>query len=448
MLNYTSLLKGRMFKNSNLKSSFLIDDKKEAFHLTNKDERNNMRKISSKMLFINKKSGEHMLEKNSSSKLDEDEYLSEDYEDLFLYFLYETEKIDYFEKQMENKSRKNINIKYAFNYIYQLFTDDKVRWNNFLFYEPIYKILYVRSRKMQKEIIQYSIFANKKVEDIINSFNKKYTSKKKVKNWCLNPQEAYKNYEKIILKEKMENEKKMVGNNPYFKDINYTDFVVRTDNNGKGKTLIFLGKAINIYIDDIDKYQIHDNGISMAVEESEFNKKIKNEIVYTFDDIYLKSRKRNWSINNKNDFNNTHHKNSLNKSANKNKRNRLKSNKNSDLKLKNSFKHSVDRKEIKNNNIFKNYNQFQNKLPSITKLQKQNVTERKISKEQKLDSNLHRIENKKIKLKYKNIFPLKEKNKKNKNFINSFTNFEKEINPKGNKTIYNFFSKHNSDFYY
>ena len=49
-----------------------------------------------------------------------------------------------------------------------------------------------------------------------------------------------------------------------------------------------------------------------------------------------------------------------------------------------------------------------------------------------------------MKLKYKNIFPFKEKNKNSKN---SFKIFEKELTP-NNKTIYNFFSKQNSDFYY
>ena len=267
-----------------------------------------------------------------------------------------------------------------------------------------------------------------------------------MKNWCLTAQEAYKNYEKIVLKEKMEHEKKIGTNNPIFKDINYTDFVVRTDNNGKGKTLIFLGKAINIYIDDIDKYHTNDQGISMAVEESEFNKKIKNEIVYTFDDISLK--KRNWSINIKNEFNNLQNKN---KNINKHKKNKLKSNKNSDLKN-NTFRRSADTKDIKiknvklNNNLFKNYNQNPKKLPSITKLSKQNIIDRRrILKEPKFGNNdLNYTENTKMKLKYKNIFPFKEKNKNSKN---SFKIFEKELTP-NNKTIYNFFSKQNSDFYY
>ena len=153
-----------------------------------------------------------------------------------------------------------------------------------------------------------------------------------------------KSIQKILQKEKIENEKVTSGSNPYFKNVNYTDFVVKTDNNGKGKTLIFLGKAINIYIDDINKYYNEDKGISMAVEESEFNKKIKNEIVYTFDDIYLKTKKRNMTINNKiesNKLKNRH------KSLSKKKVTNLKSNKNLDFK--DLSKHiSFDKKENKN----------------------------------------------------------------------------------------------------
>ena len=281
MLHYTSLLKGRAFKNKNqIKSSFLIEDKKDNCHLS----KNESKKLATSIKYKHLKSGEiHNLEKHSNNKLDidnNDEFLSEDYEDLFFYILYELEKIPFFEKIIENKrDNTNINNMFSFNYLFQLFSGEKKEWNNFLFYEPVYKILYIRSRKLQKEIIQYSLASNKKVEDIINSYNKQYTSIKKVKNWCLSPQEAYKNFENISSKETMKNENVSNVYNPYSKSVNYTDFVVKTDNNGKGKTLIFLGKAINIYIDDINKVQTQDKGISMAVEESEFNKKIKNEIV-------------------------------------------------------------------------------------------------------------------------------------------------------------------------
>lgn len=465
MLNYNSLLKGRIFKNKKIKSSFLIEDKKEncqsykntLSNIVNKDDCNIIRKLNSIKTKHKKSADLHILEKHISNKKIDNIFISEDYEDLFLYFLFETEKIDFFEKQIEYKKEKSINFKYAFNYMYQLFNGEKIRWNNFLFYEPVYKILYVRSRKMQKEIIQYSLFSNNKIEDILNSFNKKYTCKKKVKNWCLNPQEAFKNYEKILQKEKIENEKVTSGSNPYFKNVNFTDFVVKTDNNGKGKTLIFLGKAINIYIDDINKYYNEDKGISMAVEESEFNKKIKNEIVYTFDDIYLKTKKRNMTINNKIECNRLKNKY---KSLSKKKVTNLKSNKNLDFN--NLSKHiSFDKKEEKNkakklnktfklnNNLVNNYNNCTNKFPSITKLGKKDIRDRKLLKESRFEGNdLHLNDNKIKKTKYNNLFPLKEKNKNQKNYINSFSIFERDKIPKSRKIIFNFFSKENSDFYY
>ena len=40
----------------------------------------------------------------------------------------------------------------------------------------------------------------------------------------------YKNYDNIILQKKNESENINKGNNPYFKNVNYTDFVVKTDN--------------------------------------------------------------------------------------------------------------------------------------------------------------------------------------------------------------------------
>ena len=269
--------------------------KKSTKHLTIL-ESSKLSQFSPSFRYKSKKTGE-LMSLDNNSNIDDDELLSEDYEELFYYFLLETEKIEYFEKQIEKKEKKIKNKKYLFNYIYQILTDEKIRWNNFLFPEAVFKLLYIKSRKLQKEIMIYSINSGKTINDIVNAYYKKYTHKKKVKNWNLKPQEAYKNYEKIILKEKAENDNLNKSTNPYFKNINYTDFVVKTDNNGKGKTLIFLGKAINIYIDDLDKYHNQDNTISMATEESEFKKKIKNEIIYTFDDITLKAKKRNVSNN-------------------------------------------------------------------------------------------------------------------------------------------------------
>ena len=230
MLKYKSLLKGEFFKNKNIKSSFLIEDKKNNNLLLNNLRRNDNKRLklyNSSIKDNNKKSSKN-INFDNYKKIDNDKsFTSGDYEDLFFSFLLETEGIDIFEKQLELKKDKKIRInkKYIFNYIYQVFTEEKKRWNNFLFTETVYQILYIKSRKVIKEIIQYSVYSGAKIKDIINSYDKKYTCKRKVKNWSLRPQEAYKNYENIKLKAKLEKEKNNnVGN--YFKTVNNTDFVV------------------------------------------------------------------------------------------------------------------------------------------------------------------------------------------------------------------------------
>ena len=470
MINYKSLLKGRIFKNKKIKSSFLIEDRKESFQTPNntllkREESNRLKRLGSTTVKIISKKSSEKINLDNINNDDENQFLSEDYEDLFFYFLLQIQGIEYFEKQIEVKKEKKINKKYVFNYLYEIFNEEKIKWQHFLFTEPAYIILYIKSRKLLKEIFQYSIYSGKKINDIINVYNKKYTINKKVKNWRLKPQEAYKNYDNIIMQKKNETENINKGNNPYFKNANYTDFVIKTDNNGKGKTLIFLGKAINIYIDDIDKNEGKDKGISMAIEESEFNKKIKNEIIYTFDDIILKTKKRNMSINS--------NKNELNKLKNNNKYlennyfTNFKANlANINIDNKNKFL-SLDKKEknktnyfikkpIINNNIFNNYNK-NCKLPSIIKIEKAqvnkaNITDRKVFKDLKYEkkdySNNNINNNKNDYIHYHSIFPIKKKIKKQKKSMKSLSIYERENMPKSHKKVINFFTKENSDFYY
>ena len=463
MLHYTSLLKGKLFKTKKLKSSFLIEDKKDSFQIYNarpsRKESSKFRTLSSSLKMISKKSKD-LSNYEKINNIDEDEFLSEDYEDLFFYFLYEKEKIEFFENMIETKKEKRLNNKYYFNYIYQAMTDEKIEWNHFLFPEAVYKLLYIKSRKLLKEIIQYSIYSGKKVDDILNAYDKKYTYKKKVKNWCLKPQDAYKNYEKIILnlKNEKENSNNGWGGNHHTKNANFTDFVVKTDNNGKGKTLIFLGKAINIYIDDLDKFENKDKGLSMAVEESEFNKNTKNEIVYTFDDMILKTKKRNTTISNKNE---------INKFKNNQKIWERFISKDLGEILNMNFKHSmkhirVDKSEKNKNKISKQksnltnnaYNNFNNtmfKLPSIGKSNNVHANENlflKEKKNKKENKDKPSIKNNEIeKMKFRKICPEK-KRKTAKKYINSFSIYEREYIPKRHNKIINFFTKGNSDFYY
>lgn len=429
-----------------------MEEQKDNSQIYNKKptrkESGKFRTLTSSLKTMNKKSKDYSNYDNNNLN---DGYFSEDYEDLFFYFLFETEKIEFFEKMIEARKEKRLNNKYYFNYIYQALTDEKIEWNHFLFPEGVYKLLYFKSRKLIKEIFQYSIYSGKKINDILNSYEKKYTRKKNVKNWCLKPQDAYKNYEIITLKSKNENDNINNWSNPYSKNINTTDFVVKTDNNGRGKTLIFLGKAINIYIDDLDKFQTKDKGLSMAVEESEFNKNTKNEIIYTFDDMILKTKKRNM----------TNNKYEINKFKNNKKiwDRFISKDLEANLNYKSSMKHLGFGKNKKNNNkiykqksnlinnVFRNYNNASYKLPSIRKYNPFCENERLFSKEKKSENkeNSNIKDNEKKKTKFRKIVPEKQKHKNN---INSISIYDGEYIPKNNKTIINFFTKGNSDFYY
>ena len=447
MLSYKNLPKSRIFNNIKFKNAFGINNKKEndkSFKniQSNAKEGDYKLKKSNTNLSLNMNKKDDMIDYMNKSI--SDEYVSENYEDLFLFFLFESDKIDMFDEQSEFKNEKRINKKFTFFYIFQNFvSEDKIRWNNFLFPKPIYKLLYLKSRKLQKQIVKYSISSGNKVEDIINAYSTKYTSQKNVKNWCLKPKEAYKNYEEISLKEKMEKDKLNNNGNPYLKNKNYTDFIIKTDNNGKGKTLLFLGKSFHLYIDDYDNYhkvQEH-NGISMAVEESEFNKNTKNQIIYTVDELVLKNKNQHKNSNNfDSDF--AKAKQNYQNKAKNNKLKSFKSNLNLNLKNKNSKKYlSMDSKRKNKTKIFDNQEEDKNdnsKLPLITKLKKPVINE-KLSKEN--HSNKTNI------IIYKNIFVPDNKIKGNKK-LTSFNMYQEDKIPHPNKKIVNFFRKENSDFYY
>jgi hypothetical protein len=451
MLSYKNIPKSRLFNNMKFKNAFGINNKKENnksfknIQNNNNKEDNYKLKKSNTNLSLNMNKKEDMIDYMNKST--SDEYISENYEELFLYFLFESEKIEMFDDQNEFRNEKRINKKFTFFYIFQSFgSEDKMRLNNFLFPKSIYKLLYLKSRKLQKQIVKYSITSGIKMEDLLNSYNIKYTSQKNVKNWCLKPKEAYKNYEEISLREKLEKDKLNNNGNPYLKDKNYTDFIIKTDNNGKGKTLLFLGKSFHLYIDDYDNYhkvQEH-NGISMAVEESEFNKNTKNQIIYTVDELILKNKNNQHKNSNNFDLDIPKAKqNYQNKSKNK-KLKSFKSNLNLNLKNKNSKKYlSLDSKRKNKTKIFDNQEEDKNdnsKLPLIPKLKKP-VINGKLPKEN------HNSKTKTNKVFYKNMFVPDNKNKGNKK-LTSFNMHQEDKIPHSNKKIINFFRKENSDFYY
>jgi hypothetical protein len=264
----------------------------------------------------------------------------------------------------------------------------------------------------------------------------------------LKPAEAYSNYEKIN-----QNRKKEIENNNknnISKITNFTDFVIRTDNRGKGKTLIFLGKTINIYIDDIEKYQNKNNEISMAAEDSEFNTKVKNEVVYTFDEAAIKNIKGSSTVNNKHiskiKINFPKKENNLNLSKEKYKKI------NKDIKylnLKNPrFKYqdkfiNINNRKIKRN-LFSNYMKESNKLPLIKLSKKKFQENTELNGSKKINKNLTFLQENKI----KNVFKQNDIKKKIKINFNSLFNIDSDERKNNNKTIINFFSKKDNDFYY
>ena len=448
--NSNNKLKKSLIKTKKIKPSFITDNRKinhimfknilrhkNNLNISNKNVRTNTIKL------IKKKSSEvNYLDTDNNPK---DENLKgDDYEDLFFFFLLHIGKIEYFENILKKKKERKINNNYYFLNIFDSLTGEKTHWNNYYFPKYLYILFYLKSRNSLKEIIKYSISKGKQIMDVINSYNKNYTSNIKIKNWRLKPAEAYLNYEIINQNRKSEIDKS--NKNSLSKIANFTDFVIRTDNRGNGKTLIFLGKTINIYIEDLNKYQSKNQGLSMATEASEFNTKVKNEIVYTFDETTLKNKKGNLAAVNNKQIHKINHIKNNNLNPDKNKYKKInKTIRNINM---NKFRYKtkdkiINKKDLKKN-LFNNYMKQFHKLPLI-----------RLSKNKTIDH----IELIEPKNKCRNRTFLKaDKNPKvfkpneNKNLLglnfNSFREFYNEDKKKNNRTIINFFSKKDNDFYY
>ena len=435
-----------------LKSSFITDNKTNNHVIFKNSQKNFSNNLSVDMkkkiirkntIRLSKKKSSEGNYLNSNNNENEDNLKIDDYEDLFLYFLLNMEKIEYFENILKHKKERRMNNNYYFLGIFESLTTEKVYWNNFYFPKYVFRLFYLKSRHLQKEIIKYSITNGKEIMEVINSYNKIYTSLTKIKNWRLKPADAYLNYENINKKRNVEIEKN--NKNTMSKINSFTDFVIRTNNKGRGKTLIFLGKTINIYIDDIDSNLNKNMGLSMATEDSEFNTKVKNEIIYTFDDAAIKAKKGGLTINNKisNHINNSNNNNlSFNNNYKKIRNNLKYMNLN-----KRSFNYKFKDKYVNKKDIKKKL--FNTNMTTINKLPLINTSKRKSP------SNTKRIESKSRENTYqffkknrvqKWVYLRENKNiKRNsvKPFLNRFDDEKKE-----NKTIINFFSKKDNDFYY
>ena len=335
MKGFVSLLKGRKFKSQSIiNSSFLIKSPKEEKENLNSEHIkseyfpliNNIHKAKTTNLRSSKKLIIFSPKKNKINDFN--------YEELFFYFLKTSEKIDNFESSPKNnknskeiyfqiktnernfedeeekdkeneenpknntKTEKNIpNLKGIFYHeIFLKLTNNKQKLNNFSFPIGIYKLMYQKSRKKQKEILKHCLKNHKDYKTVITSYGKCYTNKTLKHNWELSPNETYSNYYKIYRKKFLSQKKEPNKNLDLL--TNYSDVVIKANNKGQGRTLIYIGKLFNAYVEDYLKK--NKNVVSMYIE----NPNDRKEVVYNHTDIIkLSKMKMNFSYN-KNKSNN------------------------------------------------------------------------------------------------------------------------------------------------
>ena len=181
----------------------------------------------------------------------------------------------------------------------------------------------------------------------------------------------------------------------------------------------------------------------MATEESEFNTKVKNEIVYTFDTTSIKAKKGNFTVNNNknlNHINKTRNKLSFGKNKYKKITKAIKYMNLTKGRLKFKYNDKIINKQELKNNLFNNYIEQSNQLPPLNLLKRHYNENTEIidSKSKDKNSTFLKVN------KRKTLFDLK-KNKKNNTLL---FNYDYDDNKKDKKTIINFFSKKDNDFYY
>ena len=230
---------------------------------------------------------------------------SSDPDILFFYFLQIRSKIEKFEADPSikctnnisknflinskklSKVKENINIHSIFYNIYHEYSSENlIEWNDFHFINPLYKYLYLKSKSIQKQIIKYCITSNLKYDVILDSYNKNYTCNITKHNWFLNPRQAYENYFNLFLKESNQKDKEKIKTDFDYLGNNVGDVVVKLNNNGYGKTLIYNGQLFNVYIDDIHSKKNNSNKmVSMHVQDAESNI-ARKEVIYTESDLH------------------------------------------------------------------------------------------------------------------------------------------------------------------
>ena len=455
MKGYISILKGAKLaknaKNKNFKSLFMLkkEIKEEKESNNNDGVVNNINYKPKNLKNVIKEPKQMIKLLKRQSRMTTKIY--SDYEELFFHFLKNNPKmidfeiftinnkinqkaddkkeIDNFEDESDmdfNKENKKIDInKIFYSSIYLGLTKkNQIYWSNFLFPKGIFKIFYKKSKTKQKEILDYSIKYNIEYNILINSYEKKYTIKTKKFNYNLDPETAYINYleinnksDEILKKEEIKDKAEIMSLS--YNYINRDNIVIKTNNNGKGKILIFCGNKTNIYIDDYSKNSLYNENNTMPIysNSNENNKEIiyksrdllpKIKQSFSFDKTKYLKNKNNFKSNNNNSKNNILLTNCINNTE-INLYNRNKSNKKSlKLYLTKLFKNSIFKEHKKVDEYDKLIDKYKFSIkPQFTELDENAVLKKII---------------------------INKQNNKNKN--------------KKNIRLFNMFNKFNSDFYY
>ena len=214
----------------------------------------------------------HFVKKSKTIKRDHllEKEIIKSKDDLFFELLQIKEKINIFEiKEQTLMSINLFNKEFSFYYAYQQMKQE-IEYMGYKLPKIVFIQLYIKANKMKKKIKKY-VKKNLKPEyDIIESYNPIYWKENQKHNWERNPFESYNLYLKKTI---LENHKTIKDNNDL--DINIVmnekpNLIVITENGGKNKNLIYVGKLCNVYVrNEI----ISNNMISMDIDENNRNPK-------------------------------------------------------------------------------------------------------------------------------------------------------------------------------
>ena len=168
---------------------------------------------------------------------------------LFYYFLRYDESIPQFERSktvlMESilQQKKN-NFYSAFLKMEKSYT-----WKGFTLPYINFKLLYLKSRILRKNIIKFAIENKKQISEVFESYSPKYYKNSKLHNWEINPKISYLKYQYKKLKEKnqKENEENKLHN--LYDTLSKSNIYVLTKTKGR-QNLIFSGKLCNVFCQD------------------------------------------------------------------------------------------------------------------------------------------------------------------------------------------------------